>query len=43
MGKAWEDLELASLNNFHKLWVTEAVPCCLVSGPEVIRQGEQWP
>lgn len=43
MGKAWEDLELASLNNFHKLWVTGAVPCFLVSGPEVIRQGEQWP
>lgn len=43
MEKAEEDLELASLNNFHKLWVIGAVPCCLVSGPEVIRQGEQWP
>ena len=32
-------LKLAGLNHFTRLWGLEAIPCCLVTGPEVIRAG----
>lgn len=44
MGKAgYAGFELASLNNFGRLWAVGAVLSCLVPGPGVISVGEYWP
>ena len=34
-------LKLAGLNHFSRLWGLEAIPCCLVTGPGVIRAGRK--